>query len=479
MMRRRSLGELGSLRAGLGVGGDSSNTVFLDTETVTAHGHLEGALNSPVGTPRVTAPPEGGAVSLFTESKDRDLVVDERESHFLGVNTSSVELESVGDVDTARDGSVLEDLSLHLSDTLNGVMVSDVVSGGSHSSAAFLTIFSSSRWGRGAVTADVNGLKSRLQVVSNVLHARSVNETGLVSVRVDTTGVTTVARASSLSVDNHLGVDGDGGDGRELVQDVESVSDGRGRSLSPARSAVLRDVLVLAPGKVVDSVHVSPVDVGRNIFLLNFIPGVGSGLNSTFDIERGLLDTASLLGGLEERLFFHLTGIEVVSGLGEFVGNLVVGGIILLHLGSVVPGLPGFFLRGPGVLRSDPRAVFFDSEVVSSSADLGETLVSPVLSPRVSHEPVLLSILDTVADDGDGVNLLLVSSGITVDSLSGEGLKGVRDGDSTGNRSTLCDFLHHVLLSLDVTVLVSSINLVLVGDEASFSRVAVSADLHS
>lgn len=217
MMRRRSLGELGSIRAGLSVGGDSGNTVFLDTETVTAHGHLEEALNSPVGTPRVTAPPERSAISLYTESSDGNLVVDERESHFLGVDTSSVVLESVGDVDATRDRSVLEDFSLHLLDTPNGVMVSDVVSGGSHSSAAFLAIFSSSRWRRGAVTADIDGLKSRLQVVSNVLHARSVNETGLVSVRVDTTGVTTVARASSLGVYNDLSVNGDWGDGRKLV----------------------------------------------------------------------------------------------------------------------------------------------------------------------------------------------------------------------------------------------------------------------
>jgi len=99
-------------------------------------------------------------------------------------------------------------------------------------------------------------------------------------------------------------------------------------------------MLVLVPGKVVDSVHVSPVDVSRNVFLLHFIPGMRSGLNSTFDIERGLLDTASLLGGLEERLLFHLARLEVVSGLGEFVDNLVVGGIIFLRIGSVVPGLP-------------------------------------------------------------------------------------------------------------------------------------------
>jgi len=301
------LGELSGLGRRLGVGGNSGNTVFLDAEAVTAHGHLEETVDSPVGTPRVTAPPEGSAVSLNAESSDGDLVVDERESDLLGVDTSGVEFESVGDMDTTRDGSVLGDLSLHLSNTLDLVMVSDVVSFRSNGSASFHARLTRSRWGRGAVTALIDGRHSRLQVEGSVLHARSSDKTYFMCGRVDTTGVTTVARATLLGIDNGLGIDGDGSVSAQLVHDVESISNCGGRSLSPARPAVLGNVLVLVPGKVVDSVHVSPVDGGGNIFFLEFIPGVRGVLDSTLDIESSGLNTASLLGGLEEGgLFFHL-----------------------------------------------------------------------------------------------------------------------------------------------------------------------------
>jgi hypothetical protein len=145
----RSLGELsGFLRNRLGVSGDSSNTVIFNAKAVTAHGHLEETSDSPVGTPRVTAPPEGSAISLYTESSDGDLVVDERESDVLRVDTSSVVFESVGNMDTARDGSIGGNFSLHLSFTLDRVMVSNVISFRSHSSAAFHASFTSSRWRR-------------------------------------------------------------------------------------------------------------------------------------------------------------------------------------------------------------------------------------------------------------------------------------------------------------------------------------------
>jgi len=234
-------------------------------------------------------------------------------------------------------------------------------------------------------------------------------------------------------------------------------------------------VLVLVPREVVDSVHVAPVDSGGNIFLLDDIPSVGSGLDSTLNFKGSSLNTASLLsGGLEEGLLLHLARFEVVSRLGELVYCLVVSRIDLLNLSSVVPSLVS-----PGVLGSYPRAVFLDSNVVSSSADLSKALITPVLSPRVSNEPVLLSILDTVADDGNGVYLLLIASGIAVNTISREGFKRFRDCDSTSNRSALSNLLHHVLLSLDVTVLVCLISLVGIRDDTSFSRAAVSALLHS
>jgi len=352
-------------------------------------------------------------------------------------------------------------------------MVTDVVSGGSDSSAAFLTIFTSGRWGRRAVSASVNGSQFVLQVVGSVLHARSADETSGVGVGVDATGVTSIARATSLGVDDDLSVDGDGGNSLQLVKDVKSISNGGGRSLSPARPAVLGNVLVLVPGEVVNSVHVSPVDFGGNVSGTEFFPSVSGGLDSTLDVERGAFDTASLLGGLQEVFLDDFTGLGRSSRLGEFVDFLVVSGVVLLSLSGLVE-----LLGSPGVLGGDPRAVLLNGDVVCTSFDLGETLVTPVRSPGVSHEPVLLAVLDTVSDDGDGVDLLLVSGSIGVDSLSAEGLERIRDGDSTGDRSASGDLLHHVLLSLNITVLIGVVSLVSIGDEAGFSGVAVSAVLH-
>jgi len=306
------------------------------------------------------------------------------------------------------------------------------------------------------------------------LHARSSDETGLMGIRVDTTGVSTVARATSLSVDDNLSVDRDRGDGAQLVQDVESISNGGCSSLSPARPAVLGNVLVLTPGEVVDTVHVSPVDCVGNIFLFNLIPGVRAVLDSFLDVERRAFNTASLLGGLEEVFFLNLTSLTVEGRLGEFVCFLVVSSVVLLGLGSLMPRL-----FSPGVLRSDPRAVLFNSDVVFASADLGETTIAPVFSPGVSHEPVLFAgRRGTVSDDGDGVDLLFVSSSIAVNTVTRESLKRIGDSDSTGDGSACGNLLHHVLLSLNITVLVGAVSLVLVGDEASLTGVAVSAVFH-
>ncbi len=47
-------------------------------------------------------------------------------------------------------------------------------------------------------------------------------------------GVAAIARATSLAIDHGLGVDADGSGRVQIVEDVETISDGRGGSLSPA-----------------------------------------------------------------------------------------------------------------------------------------------------------------------------------------------------------------------------------------------------
>jgi len=68
-----------------------------------------------------------------------------------------------------------------------------------------------------------------------------------VSVFVNSNRVTSVARAASLTVDDVLRVETNRGLGVQAIEDVESISDGGGGTLSPARATVLRDVLVLVP----------------------------------------------------------------------------------------------------------------------------------------------------------------------------------------------------------------------------------------
>jgi len=178
-------------------------------------------------------------------------VVDSGEADLLRVDSivlfGIVSEESVGDVDSARDGTVSGKLGLHLISSSDTVVVADVVSGVLDSPAFVLASFASRAWRPCAVLAGGDRANLFLEVVGGVLFARSSHESSVVSVLVDLSGVTSIARATSLSVDNDLSVNGDGSGGGELVHDVESVSDGGGSSLSPARSTVAGDVLVFAP----------------------------------------------------------------------------------------------------------------------------------------------------------------------------------------------------------------------------------------
>lgn len=154
-------------------------------------------------------------------------MVDERERDVLRVDSTvgTVVLLEVGSgMDSAGNGTVLEG-GLHCILSFNAVVAADVVAGGLYRSAVRLSSLIGRWWWWAAVHAVVDGVGRVLQVVGNVLLARSVDETRLVGILVDLVGVATVARATPLVVDNHLCVNRDGGDGGQVVQDVEPVSD--------------------------------------------------------------------------------------------------------------------------------------------------------------------------------------------------------------------------------------------------------------
>jgi len=144
-----------------------------------------------------------------------------------------------------------------------------------------------------AVTADIDvSAHATLEVIGSVLLARGVGDTSVVSVLVNLTWVSTVTRATSLAVDDNLGVKANRGRVFSTVQNVESIGDSGCRTLSPAGAAVLRDMLVLVPGQVVYSVHVSPVNaLGQSIGGVN-IPSMGRELLFSA-IEGSFFNTAA------------------------------------------------------------------------------------------------------------------------------------------------------------------------------------------
>lgn len=96
---------------------------------------------------------------------------------------------------------------------------------------------------------------------------------------VNLSGVATIAAAASLTVDNSLSVQTDRSGVLKLVQNVKSISEGARGALSPAGAAVARNVLVLVPGHVVTSVHVSPVNGSGEKVNGKCLPRSGSLLN--------------------------------------------------------------------------------------------------------------------------------------------------------------------------------------------------------
>ena len=469
-----SLDEELGLLVGLLVSGGASEAVGVDAKVVLVHGHVEEAVVTPVGSPRVAADPVLlTSLWVLAVASDRDLVVDEREADLLGVDVGAivVVLEVLGGVDTARDGAVSVELSLHLVDAGKRVVLADVVLLVLDGDAAIEASLANRGRRPGAVTADVNVLAHVVdEVVSGVLLARRVRDTSVVGILVHLSGVATIAGATSLAVHDGLGIEADRGGVEVTVQDVESVGDGRGGALSPAGTAVLWDVLVLVPGQVVLAVHVSPVDnLGKvsGVVDLPWVRRVGELLVAT--LKLGPLNTAATSGdGLVDGGI-----VAAVLGLRELVDGVVVVGVVPLLIRGDMPRL-----LSPGVLRSGPGAVALDGDVVGATADAEETILTPVLTPGVADEPVLLAILLTVSNDGDVVDDVEVASVITVDATS-VFLEGVGDGNTASNGTSLVDLLHHSLLARDHAVLLNTVHEVLVGDEAGLARVAVTTHSHS
>lgn len=181
--------------------------------------------------------------------------------------------------------------------------------------------------------------------------------------------------------------------------------------------------------------------------------------------ERGLGDSASTFVLHERRSLL----LQFFVG---FTNKILVAGIVLLLISSLV-----LLATGPGIGRGGPSAIGLDGNIVSASNDTNKTLLTELLSPGVPDGPILSTVLNTIADNGDIVDNVLVT-GFVFKDTRGVVLKSIRDGDTTSNRSTLVDLLHHSLLTRDLSVLVDLVSVVLVRNEASLTGHAVLALEH-
>jgi len=287
----------------------------------------------------------------------------------LGIDASVVvPLEVIGYVNTAGYGSMQGQLGLHLVNTLDVVVVTDVVDGILNGPAVFHTSIGSSwNWWL-AVSANVNSSAfATLEVISDVLHAGGILQSNLICKLVYQCWITTVARSALLAIDDNLGVNTNGGWGLEVVEDVKAVSNSRGGALSPTGSAVFGNVLVLIPGQVVFAVHVSPVSDWW-VFLKD-VPGVGDRFFLSISELCKRNATVVLLSELEEHVFFGIWNFILASGwivdrLWEGIDCLVICGIIFFCDSGLVPDL-----FSPGVEGCSPGAsASLNAKIVNTSA---------------------------------------------------------------------------------------------------------------
>lgn len=231
-------------------------------------------------------------------------------------------------------------------------------------------------------------------------------------------------------------------------------------------------MLVLVPGKVINTVLVSPIERSGKVFRSVHFPGIGGVLYGTISEDSFFNSACTFCELWHPALFESICDICGVLRLGHRVDGLVIERIVLLGLSSDVHD---WF--GPGILGCCPGTVALNVEVVGSTAEFKETIHAPVSSPRVSNEPIVLAVFNTISNDGNIVADLHITGIVTEDATS-VGMKRISCGHTAGDWTSLVNFLNHVLLSRNSAIFIDSINVIFVGDEASFTRIAVSAHIH-
>jgi hypothetical protein len=214
--------------------------------------------------------------------------------------------------------------------------------------------------------------------------------------------------------------------------------------MSPARSAVLRNVLVSSEREVVSTVYVSPVPSSREVLRANVLKR----------LRRLDMLLVALL--YEARLVFSKESLLLLLCFTSSFRRLI--------LSAVSPSING----------DSKSAGFFDTKMVDASEDLEVASVTPVGTPGVSNPPVFGTVFDTPADDRDGV-IDFVGGGINMDDTT-RVVEDVRSIDTAGDGSSLVELIHdgHLIVS-NRAVLTDGVGVPSVRNGASFTRITVFA----
>ena len=421
--------------------GHSPRAEMLDVQQILTHRDAEPAILAPVRAPAVADDPVG-RLRLLVHAPSRDFhgVLAQPLALAAREDAARVVQEGLRHVHHAADGAAREDLGLHVRRALHVAVLA-------HLHAA-VVLHGEARLARPAVLAAVDG---RAVLVDGLVHrAGLVGDAVAVGVGIHAVGKAALARAAARAVDHFLLGEVDRRP-LALPHQVDSVRQRRGRSLRPARAAVVRDVLVLVPRRVVVALDVADVVALRK----RLLPDVGVG-------QRRL-----------DHLLHFLLAVYPLAQASVATQNAAVREVV----DSVLDGQRD---RVRDLLFGDPRnpvrAPVFDSQIVLAAHDAEEALLAPVGSPAVANDPVGNAVLFAPAHHADVVpvasnaGLVLIDSSLIFEEV-------VRNVDRAGDRSMCVDLLHDVLHALHMAVFLHVVLRVVVHSPAAV-RIAILAHVN-
>jgi hypothetical protein len=243
--------------------------------------------------------------------------------------------------------------------------------------------------------------------------------------------------------------------------------------MGPAGTTILWDMLVSSPGKIVDTIYISPMPVVRNILNIKNFMRKWHG-----DVSWSWGFWSDDLISKEESVFWFSSfflnlGLETWEEVLDFLN-------FFSFLGSF-PALSSWLRQF--IDWFSKLAVRLDGDVFYTSNDSKEAVFTEMLTPGVSDFPELDSVFDTVSDDGNIMNDIGIVGHIMEDTSSIV-FKCIWNSNTTSDWTSLIEFIHNSLFVLNdsvsvlrnVTVLIDSIDVILVWDPAALIGGAVSAD---